>query len=154
MEVDYLANYQASIPQIARWFYREWSYLYPDRGPHDFERLVQERANRDRIPIALVALDADLVIGTVSLKMYDMDDRFDLAPWLSGLYVTKEWRCRGVGSILVKAMEAKASLLGFSELYLYTPNSVHFYSRLGWQILELKRYNSTPVTLMGRILTA
>jgi|WetSurMetagenome_2_1015567.scaffolds.fasta_scaffold195487_1 N-acetylglutamate synthase-like GNAT family acetyltransferase len=152
MEVDYLVNYQASIPQIAKWFYREWSYLYPERGLQDFERLVQERANRDKIPFALVALDLDFVIGTVSLKMYDMDDRFDLAPWLAGLYVAKEWRCRGVGTILVKAMEAKAAQMGFSELYLYTPDSVHFYSGLGWRILEMKRYNGTPVTLMGKSL--
>lgn len=154
MEVDYLGNYQTSVPQIADWFYREWSYLYPERGIQDFERLVQERTARDRIPFALVALDDNLVIGTVSLKMYDMDDRFDLAPWLSGLYVPQAWRCRGVGSNLVRAMEAKAARMGFSELYLYTPESVRFYSRLGWRILETKRYNGTPVTLMGRTLGA
>jgi N-acetylglutamate synthase-like GNAT family acetyltransferase len=153
MDVDYLANYQASIPQIAQWFYHEWSYLYPDRDLADFERIIQERATRDGIPFALVALDADRVVGTVSLKMYDMNDRFDLAPWLAGLYVAREWRCRGVGSILVRAVEVKASLMGFGELYLYTPDSVHFYSRLGWHALEHKQYNDTPVTLMGKMLS-
>ncbi|HNY64011.1 MAG TPA: GNAT family N-acetyltransferase [Deltaproteobacteria bacterium] len=152
MEVGYLANYQDSVPQIAGWFYNEWSYLYPERSMEDFERVVRERANRDRIPFALVAIESDLVIGTASLKMYDMDDRFDLAPWLAGLYVAKEWRCRGVGSILVKAVEEKAQHIGFSELFLYTPDSAHFYTRLGWRILELKAYNGTPVTLMGRTL--
>jgi hypothetical protein len=49
-------------------------------------------------------------------------------------------------------MESKASRMGFGELYLYTPDSMHFYSRLGWHPLELRRYNGTPVTLMGKAL--
>lgn len=150
MEIDYLANHQESVPQIAGWFYEEWSNLYPNRTRDDFDNLVRARARKDKLPLALVAVESGMVVGTISLKMQDMNDRNAYVPWVAGLYVVKEWRSRGIGTKLVQAVEGKAREMGIRKLFLYTPKSERFYSRLGWCIIGHTGYRGTPVSLMEK----
>jgi len=86
MNIAYLADHKEVIPLLARWFYQEWAYLHPERTLADVERLIAERVNTDRIPLALLAFDGRELLGTVCLKVHDMDTRLDLTPWLAGLY--------------------------------------------------------------------
>ncbi len=88
MNIEYLAFHKEVIPTLAQWFYEEWSYLYPERTFSDVKRLIAERAQADKIPVALVAYDGEELLGTVCLKVHDMDTRLDLTPWLAGLYVS------------------------------------------------------------------
>jgi GNAT superfamily N-acetyltransferase len=150
MNIAYLADHKEVIPILARWFYEEWTYLYPDRTLTDVERLIGERANANKIPVALVAFDGQELLGTVCLKVHDMDTRLDLTPWLAGLYVKAPRRRQGIGTALVSAIEKKAHELGIERLYLYTPESEVFYSRLGWQIKERTEYHGYSVTLMQK----
>lgn len=150
MKIEYLADHKDVIPILTRWFYREWSYLYPERTEKDFGRLISERVNKDKIPLTLVAFEGDELVGTVCLKTHDMDTKPDLSPWLAGLYVKESWRKKGVGSILVKAIEQKSVELGINHLFLYTPESANFYSTLGWIVRENTDYHNVPVTIMEK----
>ena len=87
MNITYLADHTETIPILTQWFYEEWSYLHPDRTRQDVERFIGERANKDKIPLAPVAFDGTELLGTVCLKIQDMETRTDLSPWLAGLYV-------------------------------------------------------------------
>lgn len=150
MKIEYLADHKEVIPTLAQWSFEEWAYLHPGRTIEDVERLIAERANKTKIPIALVAFENKELLGTICIKMHDMETRLDLTPWLAGLYVAKPWRRRGVGSALVKAIEIKALEFAIEKLYLYTPESENFYSRLGWRVKEKIGYHSYPVTIMEK----
>lgn len=150
MDIAYLADHKDVIPTLAHWFYEEWAYLHPDRTFEDVKRLIAERTNKTKIPVALVAFDGNELLGTVCLKTHDMETRPDLTPWLAGLYVAKPWRRKGVGAALVKAIEKKANELAVEKLYLYTPESEGFYSRWGWQVKEKTEYHGCPVTIMEK----
>jgi len=150
MNIEYLAYHKEVIPTLAQWFYEEWAYLHPDRTLADVERLISERANTNRIPVALVALEGKELLGTVCLKVHDMDTRLDLTPWLAGLYVSAPRRRQGIGAALVSAIEKTAHDLGVEKLYLYTPESEGFYSRFGWHVKERTEYHGYPVTLMQK----
>lgn len=152
MEIDYLATHPDAVPRLAAWFHQEWSHLYPDRTLEDVERTLGEHANTDHIPLALVAVEGGQVIGTVALTEHDMDMHRELSPWLASLYVTREWRRRGIGSALVRAMESKAVELGVGTLYLFTPESEAFYARLGWCVRTHLDYHHYPVTIMEKRL--
>jgi hypothetical protein len=80
MEIRHLAGHPDFIPTLARWFHQEWAYLHPDRTLADVEQLIHERTHRDRIPLALVAIEGDELLGTVCLKLQDMDTRAQLTP--------------------------------------------------------------------------
>lgn len=150
MDIAHLADHRDVIPTLAQWFYQEWAYLHPDRTLEDVERLIGERTNTTKIPVALVAFEGGELLGTVCLKVHDMDTRLDLTPWLAGLYVAAAWRRKGIGTALVSAIEKKAHELQVEKLYLYTPESEGFYSSLGWHLSERTKYHGYPVTIMEK----
>ena len=150
MNITYLADHQEVIPELATWFYREWSHLYTGKTISDVRDAIRERTHRDAIPVALVAFEGAAPVGTVCLKTHDMDTRLDLSPWLAGLYVVDTWRGQGIGTALVRAIEQKAHALGIDKLYLYTPSAQSFYSRLAWRAYGTTEYQGAKVTIMEK----
>jgi predicted N-acetyltransferase YhbS len=93
------------------------------------DRLLQA-AQRDSLPLCLVAVLGGEVVGAVNLVHCDDDAHPEWTPWLAGMVVAREWRGRGVGSALVRAMLAEARRLQLARLYLGT-DGPGFYTRLG-----------------------
>jgi N-acetylglutamate synthase-like GNAT family acetyltransferase len=154
MDIVYLADHLELVPQLAAWFHAEWAYLYPERTLAQVEAGIRGRAEKDRLPLALVALEDHTLRGTVCLKIHDMDTRTELSPWLAGLFVDPAQRRRGLGTALVRAMEDQALSMGIHHLYLYTPVSEQFYRARGWRMLEHTDYHGYPVTIMQKTLTS
>lgn len=150
MNITYLADHREVISTLAQWFYQEWAYLYPDRTLEDVRRLLSKRTNKEKIPLALIAMEEKELLGTVCLKVHDMDTRQDLTPWMAGLYVVTSRRRQGIGTMLVSAIEEKARELGVATLYLYTPESEAFYLQLGWKVKERTGYHGYPVSIMEK----
>ncbi len=154
MEIKFLKEYPGSIIQIAQWYYAEWKDIYEASGLsfEDVKTAVAERTNTDIIPIAVVALDDGRIVGTGCLKTHDMDTRIELTPWLAGMYVERTQRRKGIGSMIVSCLEDIAKNLGIQRLYLYTPQSAIFYTRLGWVEYEIATYKGQHVTIMRKKL--
>ncbi len=154
MEIRFLKDYPDSVLLIAQWYYAEWRAIYEASGMslEDVRKTVEERANTDKIPLAVVGLDSGRVIGTGCIKAHDMDTRMDLTPWLAGIYVEQTQRGKGYGSMIVRGLEEIARKFGMERLYLYTPRSAAFYERLGWQKYEIATYKGQRVTIMERML--
>ena len=152
MDIAYLADHLEYAPQLAAWFHGEWSYLYPARTLAEVEASIRERAEKNRLPLAMLALENKQLLGTVCLKTHDMDTRTELSPWLAGLFVAPDHRRRGIGAQLVRAIENQALSLGIDNLYLYTPASEQFYLARGWHSLEHTDYHGHPVVIMRKAL--
>lgn len=150
MDIHSLSTHKEVIPMIAKWFYQEWSYLYPNRTLSDIEQAIGGKRIKNKILTTLVAFEGETLLGTVSLKIHDMDTRLDLTPWLAGLYVAEIWRKQGIGTTLVNAIERKAKEISIRKLYLYTLRSEGFYARLGWLVEERTEYHGYPVTIMEK----
>ena len=155
MEIAFLKQHTDSIPVIAGWYYREWGAIYDASGMYfeDVKRTIVERANTDRIPLAIVALDGGRVVGTGCLKLHDTDTRSELTLWIVGIYVEQNQRRKGLGSTIVSTLEGIAKNFGTQRLYLYTPHSAEFYARLGWGEYERTTYKGQSVTIMEKILS-
>ncbi len=150
-----MADHREVVPILATWIYDEWSYLYPEMTLQDVVSFLRERENKDKLPLTLVAFEAGEPVGTVSLKMFDMETRSDLSHWLTSLYVAKPWRRRRIGSRLVETAEKKAAELEIHKLFLFTTNvdlPGLFYSKLGWIVKEKTIYHSCPVIIMEKDL--
>ncbi len=78
--------------------------------------------------------------------------RSDLTPWLAALYVAPDFRARGVGAALVRAIEGHARGVGTKTLYLYTSAAEPFYAGIGWKVRERFAQNGEAFALMGREL--
>jgi predicted N-acetyltransferase YhbS len=149
MRIDYLANHPELIPTIAEWHTREWGDVPPLATVADRIEKFRGHLNRDRIPLTLVAVDDDELLGSASLVEEDLPGRDDLMPWLASVYVAPEHRRRGVGSKLVRQIVAKASELNVRELYLFTWSQERLYENLGWRVLERTVLADRQVVIMG-----
>ena len=114
----HLAAVPDAIPVLAGWFVEAWGPYYGPDGPGDATRDLTACCNRDRIPLALVALNPEEeLLGTVALKSESVASHRHLGPWLAALLVAPEYRGQGVAAALVTAIEVEARRLGFSELF-------------------------------------
>ena len=75
-----------------------------------------------------------------------------LTPWLAALFVAAEFRGRGIGAALVKAIEDHARKVGTKTLYLYTSEAEAFYAGLGWSVRDRFTQNGEANALMAREL--
>ena len=136
------------MPTLAAWVADEWGAVLPDVTFADLVTRFEAATMPGRIPETFVAQESGRPIGMASIVAQDMATRPDLSPWLASVYVIPEARRRGVGSALVRrAMDAMPTLR-IARLYLFTPDQVAFYRRLGWEPLERTRYRGEDVQIM------
>lgn len=150
IRIDYLANHPHLTEELARISWNEWRTIYEQRG-ETFENALknyQERTNLDCLPLALVAFSGDRLIGTVSLKYYDLDLRPDITLWLGGLFVDPPWRGRGVGSMLMQRAVEEARRLNLPSLFLWTHSAEGLYRKLGWRVVERLDYHGKTIVIM------
>jgi GNAT superfamily N-acetyltransferase len=155
--IDYLAHHKELIPEITGLIYEQWSDLFQAAGTSkdDLAVLISERATTQRLPITVVALDGGALAGTGSIKLSEPGTKPGLSPWLAGMYVKEAYRGRGVGALLVRALEATAKQLDIDSLYLSVGTAEQFYRRLGWTVLErVNSYGVKDVALMTKQLDA
>ena len=147
MTIEYLADHPNFVPTLAQWQHDEFG----ESGGSVRARMarLQRSSERDGIPLTVVALADDELLGSASLVEHDMDTRPELAPWLASVFVAPLHRRRGVGAKLVRRIMAEASRLNISVLYLYTVHSERFYAELGWTLQERTIYREQKVAIMS-----
>ncbi|AZO27976.1 GNAT family N-acetyltransferase [Mesorhizobium sp. M1B.F.Ca.ET.045.04.1.1] len=106
----------------------------------------------DGFEAAFVARLGDAPIGSCLFVRNEIDPAHDLTPWLAGLVVDENYRARGIGVALLRAVEAHAASVGVDKLYLYTWQARRFYEALGWTAVETFEQGDEPMVLMERSL--
>ncbi|TPN99817.1 GNAT family N-acetyltransferase [Mesorhizobium sp. B1-1-5] len=101
---------------------------------------------------AFVARERGRPIGSCLLVRSEISSPHDFSPWLAGLIVEDGYRGSGVGTALVRAVEARAVSSGVGKLYLYTWQARGFYEALGWTAVETFEQDGAPMLLMSREL--
>ena len=102
--------------------------------------------------VALVAKADSEPVGTCLLTESEIEPNHDVSPWLAGLFVVPEYRGKGVGAALVRAIEDQARQRELSRVYLYTTHAVGFYKRLGWKVMDRTNWQGFDTALMVRDL--
>ena len=132
---DHLLQHPGHVRLVAGWIYHEFWEGRAGYSVETFEALLHEASDPDHIPLSLIALTDGRPAGTVNLIHNDDAIRPHLHPWLAALVVVPEFRRRGVGADLVRALVGEARRLGFFELFLGT-DIPGFYQKLGAVIHE------------------
>lgn len=156
IEIEYLADYPTTIPALAQWLFDEWGYRSPGGTVEGMINTLYERLHRDTLPLALVALREAMPVGTVSLKIREVEMLPQYEHWLGTLYVAKLYRKMGVGSLLVEAAQEVGRKLGIQKLYLYTrdAHTQRLYQKLGWMEVERLEYGGRLAVIMKTDLDA
>lgn len=153
-----LADRPAHAAGVAARAWQLWGRLIADdtgMSADEFTDVIRSRAVRDRVPLTLIALAGDALVGTVSLKAHEASTAAGLSPWIGGLLVDDAWRGKGLGNALLAAAEAAAVRLGHASLYLSCePDLEQFYTRAGWTLVRRTLSCGDDVALMEKRLPA
>lgn len=148
MKLEYLGDHPEAVTTLAEWQHAEWGHIRPDDTTEKRATRLRGWSNRDRIPLTVVALQDNEVLGSASLIEHDMETRIELTPWLAGVFVGEAYRRRGIGAELVRSIMEEARKLNVPLLYLYTVHSEKFYAALGWKLMERTSYREQKVVIM------
>jgi GNAT superfamily N-acetyltransferase len=137
LTVTLLADSLAAAEAVAEMRWREWG-SFPDNDDPDWwlETTLRE-AGQDELPVTFVAHDAaGAVIGAVGLDTYDLDERHNTSPWVTGMIVRRDRRLEGVGRALMQTLEEWAAEHGIDEAWVGTDLALDFYDHCGWTLQE------------------
>ncbi len=124
--------------------------MYPGSVLKDFQTDMEASLLADSIPQTWVLAEGGAVWGSVSILEKDLPNYPELSPWLANVYVEPSRRGLGYGQRLVKVAMAFARQLNLTPLYLYTPDQVRFYEKLGWQTFKEDVYQGKRIFLMSK----
>ena len=135
--VTMLAECLSLAEAVAEMRWREWGHPpEPEDRTWWLETTIRE-AGKETLPVTFVAHDpADGVLGAVGLDTYDLDERQDTSPWVTGMIVRRDRRRAGVGQTLMRHLERWAAEHRIAEAWVGTDLALEFYQRCGWTVEE------------------
>jgi GNAT superfamily N-acetyltransferase len=138
LSTSLLADRPEAIPAVADMRWREWGHP-PEPVEYSFWLDTTTReAGRSGLPVTFVCEDqSGDVVGAVGLDEYDVEERRETSPWVTGTIVRAGRRGLGAGRLLMSHLEQWAAEHGFDELWVGTENAAGFYERCGWAPLEV-----------------
>lgn len=152
LRIERLADHADRVPTLAAWHHAEWGPFNPKVTLEARAERLARRATREGIPTAVAALVGGELAGSASLVESDMDTHPELTPWLASVYVTPEFRKRGIASALVGEIERIAKEEGIGTLWLWTPDQERLYARLGWTVTTREPYRELAAVIMQKKL--
>ena len=135
VEVLNLADEEKHIEQVSAWVWEEWSKQSGTKL-EDIIYRTKHSICKGKVPQVLIAKYKDELVGTVSIWHNDLTSRQDLTPWLAALYIKKEYRGKGIGTLLQDKVIEIVKELGYKSLYLITDHD-NYYERSGWVFLTM-----------------
>ncbi|MFI5099434.1 MAG: GNAT family N-acetyltransferase [Actinomycetes bacterium] len=132
-----LADCLASAEAVAEMRWQEWGHPPEPADPSWWLETTIREAGREELPVTFVAHDAaDEVLGAVGLDTYDLDERHDTSPWVTGMIVRRDRRGEGVGRTLMQHLERWAAEQRIADAWVGTDLALGFYQRCGWTLQE------------------
>ena len=138
VKVALLADSPASVQPVADMRWLEWGHPPEPEDPAWWLATTVAEAGREQLPVTFVALDADgETLGAVGLDSYDLDERRETTPWVTGLIVRRDCRRMGVGRSLMQHLERWAAEHDVAVAWVGTDLAADFYVRCGWTVQEI-----------------
>ena len=131
IQITHLFNHPHHIDAVAQMIYDEfWRDVVDGLSLEFLTAHLHTAIDPSRIPLSLIALDGDRLLGTVNLIENDDGKRTHLRPWLAAMLVAADRRGEGIGTRLVRALLVEAERMQFPTVYFGT-DGPGFYERIG-----------------------
>lgn len=140
----------------AGWSLTAWAHEFPTDTLQTYLNQYSEVARSvTGIPEVVAAVSPnDELLGIATLTFDDeLPDAQEPGPWLAAVYVSPHARRIGVGRAITMWVAARAQMLGFPALHLYTEDKREWYENLGWRFCRMSAINHLPVAVMGLALS-
>ncbi len=149
MNIEMLADRPEFIPQIAEWYFQMWGFREENNSIELTAGRIAGKLNRKQLPVPLVALEGERILGVAQLKLREMDIFPERAFWLGGVYVAENARGRGVAGYLTASAIELARDLRIEQLWLQTiALNGGLYAKNGFAPVEKLHYKGEDVLVM------
>ena len=88
---------------------------------------------KEEMPFGLALYDNNNLIGFCVLKKDNLKKYPDITPWLSDVFILKEYRNKGYGRILIQNALKILKDIGYNKVYVWTDQAPEFYQHLGFK---------------------
>lgn len=136
VKIEQLVLHPKALSQLKDWFEAEWPSYYGAEGPGDAQRDLQSFANRDSLPVGVVAFQDGVLCGIAAIKADSIGSHSHLSPWAVAGLVKSSERGKGIGAQLISALEREARNLGYRHIYCGTSTANSLLTRCDWQLVE------------------
>jgi GNAT superfamily N-acetyltransferase len=143
--IDYLKNHPRHLDTVVKWVYNEWWKYKNDYSFNQVRKIYQRLLNESDLPIAIVAMENNQVVGTALICERDPDIKLEIGPWVEGVFVKEQFRKQGIATKLVERIELIAETLGYKQIYLST-HLKDFYEKRGWEKVQILFNNDKLLT--------
>ena len=130
---------QEFLQKVAELTQKEWGKK--TNSKEEFNQKVENKVLKIKknlnnpLYCKLLLLNDDTLIGFISIFPNDCNEKNDLSPWYSTMYVKEEFRGNGYSKILNNAIISEARKRNISKLYLKTTLS-NYYEKFGAVYIE------------------
>jgi len=153
MDFVFLADREDAIATIAGWYFAEWGHL-TKLSVEAVAAKMRDALNRDKIPLLVLAVEDNEILGVAELKYREMPIYPDKEHWIGGVFVPPAHRGKGIASRLANRLVDIADSLGVRTLHLQTERlDGGLYARLGWAASEQVNYRGLDVLVMEKRLS-
>jgi len=137
MEVVLLADRPDLMAPLAAAYQAQWPDWYGPGGPGDAQADLHLRARRESLPLGLVLVDGETVLGALAITETGVEGYEHLGPWVGGGWVQPSMRRQGLGARLLRAAVEQAGRMGIARLYVATATAGSLMARVaGWRLVE------------------
>jgi predicted N-acetyltransferase YhbS len=151
LQIKFLADVPQHAATLAQWTIDAWGQYDPTLNLQAAIAGMQDKLNKDKIPLAFVAFIDNQPVGMVTLKdkikPKGYEDR-DL--WLGSHWVIDEYRNQGVGAALLEHACAKAREFGYKKISVWdsNPENPGWYKQHGWKEFAKDTYQNHPIVFL------
>ncbi|KQY90538.1 GNAT family N-acetyltransferase [Pelomonas sp. Root1444] len=146
-----LAQRGGLAPLVAQWFIEEWPEWYGAGGRGNAAQdAAAFAASEGRLPVGLVALVGDTLVGVCALKAESLPTHRYLTPWAAAGFVIPSHRGKGVGARMLEALVRHAHHLGYKRIYCGTATAVNLLRRSGWSQLEVVEHEGQSLVVFAK----
>ncbi|KZN47881.1 GNAT family N-acetyltransferase [Pseudoalteromonas luteoviolacea] len=132
----YLADKPQYLETIASWYFKEWCEQSGRYSLLEVKQKLEKALNQHSLPLSIVALRGDELVGVAELKFHEMDAYLEYEHWLGGVFVSPSARGANIAKHLVLYLIDQAKRLDIKALYLQTESlGGGLYSKLEFEPL-------------------
>ncbi len=152
VHIEPLASHPDALPILQSWFESEWAEWYGPGGSGNAHEDLASYSNPDSLPFGVVAYSDGELCGTAALNFNALSGYEDLSPWVGATLVATEYRNRGIGALLVGALETAARRMGIVQIYSGTTQAHRLLLKLGWQAIGQSQHNGESISVYEKAL--
>lgn len=154
-DISLLADHPRCTAALARLYHDEWGALLPGVGVEQIGAHIERAANRDAVPLIVLAHVDGRLAGAAELKFRENPDFPEYEHWMGGVIVDPDLRGSGISQLLVEGVKGHAKRLGVARLYLQCEAPlVPLYERRGFVAVRDATHRGLAVVIMVWVVGA